>query len=234
MLNINNLNVSISDIPILHGVSLKIAEKNIVSVVGSNGAGKSTLLKTISGLLWPTSGEIVFNGERIDKVPPHMRVELGIVRVPEGRRIFPNMTVLENMEMGSFIRRAKGERKKSLERLQSIFPVLAKRTKQDAGTLSGGEQQMLAIARALMALPVLIMLDEPSLGLSPLLVERIFQVIGEIRNLGTTILLVEQNAYHSLAMADCGYVLENGKVAMSGRGERLLENNHIKKAYLGL
>lgn len=234
MLQVSNVDVFIGDIPILRKVSLRIEQGNIVSVVGSNGAGKTTLLRTISGMLRPASGEIVFMERRINDILPHKRVEMGIVRVPEGRRIFPGMTVLENLEMGSFTKKAKVKREEMLEKVYSIFQILSERAQQLAGSLSGGEQQMLAIARALMAMPIFMMLDEPSLGLSPLLVEHIFQVVRDINKIGTTVLLVEQDVYHSLSMANIGYILENGAVVSGGRGEDLLKNEHIKRAYLGL
>jgi len=234
MLKVTDVDVFIGDIPILHKVSLKIEQGNIVSVVGSNGAGKTTLLRTISGMLRPASGEIVFMEKRINHILPHKRVEMGIVRVPEGRRIFPGMSVLENLEMGSFTKRAKDRREETLEKVYSIFQILPERAQQLAGSLSGGEQQMLAIARALMALPILMMLDEPSLGLSPLLAEHIFQVVSDINKRGTTVLLVEQDVYHSLSMADFGYILENGAVFSGAEGKDLLKDEHIKKAYLGL
>jgi branched-chain amino acid transport system ATP-binding protein len=234
MLQINNVDVFISDIPILRKISLKIEQESIVSIVGSNGAGKTTLLKTMSGLLRPASGEIVFMEKIINDLLPHKRVEMGLIRVPEGREIFTQMSVLENLEMGSFTKKAKAKRKENLRRIYSLFPVLMERKEQIAGTLSGGEQQMLAIARGLMSMPILMMLDEPSVGLSPLLVGQIFEIIRDINKLGTTILLVEQDVYHSLSMAKVGYVLENGSIVSEGKGEDLLQSEDIKKAYLGL
>jgi branched-chain amino acid transport system ATP-binding protein len=234
MLRLNNIDVNIKDIPILRKISLQVEQRNIVSIVGSNGSGKTTLIKTISGLLSPISGEIFFMEKKINNVLPHKRVEIGIVPVPEGRKIFPNMSVLENLEMGSFTKKAKAMRVESLERVYSIFEVLSERTNQLAGTLSGGEQQMLAIARALMARPILMMLDEPSLGLSPLLAGQIFEVIKNLNEMGMTILLVEQDVYNSLSMSKVGYVLENGVIISVGKGVDLLKDEHIKKAYLGL
>jgi branched-chain amino acid transport system ATP-binding protein len=219
---------------VLRDVALRIDEGEIVSVVGANGAGKSTLLKAIAGLVRATAGEIRFGGERLDRLPTDHIVALGIVRVPEGRRIFPEMTVLENLELGSYLARARRRRAESLGRVFTLFPRLQERTKQLAGTLSGGEQQMLAIARGLMSLPRLLMLDEPSLGLAPLVVREIFDTIRRINAEGTTILLVEQDVMHSLRMSHRGYVLENGTIVLQGRGAELLADAHVKTAYLGL
>jgi branched-chain amino acid transport system ATP-binding protein len=205
-----------------------------VSVVGANGAGKTTMLRTISALLRPRRGEVRFEGERIDRLPCHRVVERGVVHVPEGRKIFPSLTVRENLELGSYTRAAKARRAESLERVLALFPRLRERATQAAGTLSGGEQQMLAIGRALMTLPKLLMLDEPSLGLAPLVVQEIFHTIGAINRAGTTVLLVEQNTRQALALSRRGYVLENGRVALVGSGAELLGNEHVRKAYLGL
>jgi branched-chain amino acid transport system ATP-binding protein len=191
-------------------------------------------LRTISGLLRPRRGEVRFEGERIDRLPCHRVVELGVVHVPEGRKIFPSLAVLENLELGSYRRAAKARRADSLERVFTLFPRLRERVSQPAGTLSGGEQQMLAIGRALMALPKLLMLDEPSLGLSPLIVKEIFAIIGEINRAGVTVLLVEQNTRQALALSRRGYVLESGRVVLVGSGEELLSNEHVRRAYLGL
>ncbi len=203
-------------------------------MVGANGAGKTTLLKTIAGLLRPTEGAIELWGERLDRLPTHRIVERGVVRVPEGRRIFPHMTVLENLELGAHQPQVRRRRAESLERVFELFPILRERTRQIAGTLSGGEQQMLAIGRSLMSRPRLLMLDEPSLGLAPLVVKEIFATTRRINAEGTTILLVEQDVIHSLSMSHRAYVLENGTVVLEGGGPELLANEHIKTAYLGI
>lgn len=234
MLRINEINVHYGDVQILHGVMLGVGEGEIVTIVGANGAGKTTLLKTIAGILWPTSGEIHFGGERIDHLYPHQIVGKGLVRIPEGRKIFSTLSVLENLEMGSYIRKAKGKRSETLEKAFSLFPILKERSDQSAGTLSGGEQQMLAIGRGLMSLPRLLMLDEPSLGLAPLIVREIFHTVREINQEGTTILLVEQNVFNALDMAKRGYVLENGRIVLHGSSQDLLGNEYIKEAYLGI
>jgi len=234
MLKIENLHFSYGDLKVLWDVNIDVQDGEIVTVVGANGAGKSTLLKNISRLVKPGFGGIAFNGIDVEKLPAHKVVELGIVQVPEGRRIFPQMTVAENLRMGSFIERARRKRAVNMKRVYSLFPRLKEREKQLGGTMSGGEQQMLAIARGLMADPKLLLLDEPSLGLSPLLVKNIFEVINEIRKLGVTILLVEQNVYQSLRIADRGYVLETGRIVLKDKGEALLNDEHIRKAYLGM
>ena len=218
----------------LYGVDLVVEPGETLSVVGANGAGKTTLLRTISGLLRPRRGELRFEGEHIDRLACHRIVERGVVHVPEGRKIFGSLTVRENLELGSYTQAAKARRADSLERVFTLFPRLRERSGQAAGTLSGGEQQMLAIGRALMTLPKLLMLDEPSLGLAPLIVKEIFRIIGEINRAGTTVLLVEQNTRQALALSRRGYVLENGRVALSGSGETLLGNEHVRRAYLGL
>lgn len=219
---------------VLHEVTLEVREQEIVTIVGANGAGKTTLLKTTAGILRPTTGEIQFLGERIDHLNPHHIVEKGLVRIPEGRRIFPTLSVLENLELGSYLPKPKAKRSASLGKVFSLFPVLKERSQQLAGTLSGGEQQMLAIGRGLMSLPHLLMLDEPSLGLAPLLVRDIFRKVREINQDGTTILLVEQNVFKALDMAHEGYVLENGRIVLKGKSQDLLVNEYIKEAYLGL
>ncbi len=234
MLKIDSLHFSYGDLNVLWDVSLDVQDREIVTVVGANGAGKSTLLKNISRLVKPISGNIVFNGFNVEKLSAHEVVELGIVQVPEGRRIFPQMTVVENLRMGSYIERARRKRDENMERIFSLFPRLKEREKQLGGTMSGGEQQMLAIARGLMADPQLLLLDEPSLGLSPLLVKNIFDIINEIRRQGVTILLVEQNVYQSLRIADRGYVLETGRIVLKETGQALLNDEHVKKAYLGM
>ena len=234
LVEINDINVSYGDVQVLHEVALEVREREIVTIVGANGAGKSTLLKTIAGILRSTRGEIQFLGERIDHLHPHQIVEKGLVRIPEGRKIFPSLSVLENLELGSYLPKAKAKRSESLEKVFSLFPVLKERSKQVAGTLSGGEQQMLAIGRGLMSLPRLLMLDEPSLGLAPLLVREIFRTVREINKEGTTILLVEQNVFNALDMAHEGYVLENGRIVLRGKSRDLLGNEHIKESYLGV
>lgn len=234
MLEIRNLNFSYGDLKVLWDVGAEVKEGEIVTVVGANGAGKSTLLKNISRLVPRAQGRITFNGVDLEKLAAHEVVDLGIVQVPEGRRIFPQMTVIENLRMGSFIERARRKRSENMDRVFAMFPRLKEREKQLGGTMSGGEQQMLAIARGLMADPRLLLLDEPSLGLSPLLVKSIFEIIAEIRKLGVTILLVEQNVFQSLKIADRGYVLETGRVVLQDKGAALLGNEHVRKAYLGM
>jgi branched-chain amino acid transport system ATP-binding protein len=233
MLEISRLDVYYGVIRALHGISLNVGKGEIVTLIGANGAGKSTTLLTVSGLLTPLSGEIVFEGQDITHAPPHRRVEMGIVQVPEGRRVFANMSVSENLDLGAYTRKDKSGIQSDLERVFSLFPILAERRKQAAGTLSGGQQQMLAIARSLMSRPRVLLMDEPSLGLAPLLVKEIFQVITEIRSQGVTVLLVEQNAHMSLSIADRGYVLETGRIVLEGRAQELLANAEVKKAYLG-
>jgi branched-chain amino acid transport system ATP-binding protein len=203
-------------------------------VVGANGAGKTTMLRAISGLMRPRAGQILFDGERLDSLPSHAIVERGVVQVPEGRKIFPSLTVLENLELGSYVAAAKARRREGLEQVFGFFPRLKERERQAAGTMSGGEQQMLAIGRALMARPRLLMLDEPSLGLAPIIVKEIFRIIGEINRSGTTVLLVEQNTRQALVLSRRGYVLENGRVVLEGSGAELLGNEHVKRAYLGM
>lgn len=234
LVEISEINVHYGDVQVLHEVTLEIREGEVVTIVGANGAGKTTLLKTIAGILRSTSGEIQFLGERIDHLYPHQIVEKGLVRIPEGRKIFPSLSVLENLELGSYLPKAKAKRSESLEKVFSLFPVLKERSQQLAGTLSGGEQQMLAIGRGLMSLPRLLMLDEPSLGLAPLLVREIFRTVREINQQGTTILLVEQNVFNALEMAHEGYVLENGRIVLRGKSRDLLGNKHIKESYLGV
>jgi branched-chain amino acid transport system ATP-binding protein len=234
LLELRGVDVSYGDLPALRGVSLAIEEGEILTVVGANGAGKTTMLRTISGLLRARAGEILLEGRRIDRLPSHGVVAGGVVQVPEGRKIFPSMSVRENLELGSYARRARPHRAESLARVFQLFPILAERARQAAGTMSGGQQQMLAIARALMAQPRLLMLDEPSLGLAPLVVQEIFRTIAAINRAGTTVLLVEQNTRQALALARRGYVLENGRVVLEGTGPELLGNEHVKRAYLGM
>lgn len=234
MLEIRDLNFSYGDLKVLWDVNVEVKNGEIVTVVGANGAGKSTLLKNISRLVTHAHGSITFNDVDFNKLAAHEVVELGIVQVPEGRKIFPQMTVIENLRMGSFIERARKKRSENMDRVFAMFPRLKEREKQLGGTMSGGEQQMLAIARGLMADPKLLLLDEPSLGLSPLLVKSIFEIIAEIRKQGVTIMLVEQNVFQSLRIADRGYVLETGRVVLKDKGEALLNNEHVRKAYLGM
>jgi len=234
MLTINKLNFSYGDLKVLWDIDLQVNEGEIVTVVGANGAGKSTTLKNISHLVRPTSGTITFNNENLNGLESHQVVERGIVQVPEGRKIFPEMTVLENLRMGSYIQSARKDREANVERVFGMFPRLKEREKQLGGTMSGGEQQMLAIARGLMANPKLLLMDEPSLGLSPLFVKIIFEIIQEINRQGVTILLVEQNVFQSLKIAHRAYVLETGRVVLSGTGQELLNDDHVKKAFLGM
>lgn len=233
MLEIKNLNVHYGVIHVLKGISITVNEGEIVTLIGANGAGKTTTLRAISGLKKPTSGEILLNGKNITDVSARDRVKMRISQVPEGRRIFSTMTVLENLELGAFLRNDKAEIAKDLEMVYAHFPILAERKKQIAGTLSGGEQQMLSIGRALMSRPRILCLDEPSMGLAPLLVQEIFDIIKEINKRGTTILLIEQNASMALHIADRAYVIETGTITLSGTGAELLQSEDIKKAYLG-
>ena len=231
ILSVQDINVYYGAIHAIQDVSLTVNEGEIVTLIGANGAGKSTTLQTISGLLRSKTGDIRFCGQSIAHVPSHKIVERGIAQVPEGRRIFLQMTVQENLEMGAFTR--SGGVEKDLERVYALFPRLLERKKQIAGTLSGGEQQMLAMGRALMSHPKLMMLDEPSMGLAPILVEQVFSIIQEIHRSGVTVLLVEQNARMALSIADRGYVLETGRVVLTGPGKDLLANDSVRKAYLG-
>jgi branched-chain amino acid transport system ATP-binding protein len=233
MLRIENLQVVYGKVQALWGVSLSIDAGQIVALVGANGAGKTSLLKTISGLLKPASGSIIFEDIPLEQAAPTQIVRLGLIHVPEGRKLFPEMSVLENLLLGAYCAPA-GQREERLEQVFSVFPVLKGRRSQIAGTLSGGEQQMVAIGRGLMAAPKLLMLDEPSLGLSPLLVEEMFRVVEEVNRLGMTILLVEQNTEHALSIAHHGFVMESGRIALSGSGKELLANPDVRKAYLGL
>lgn len=233
MLVLQNVNVYYGAIHALKGISLEVNEGEIVTLIGSNGAGKSTSLKTISGLLRPKAGTITFNGVNLAHVQPQEIVAQGISQVPEGRRVFTNMTVLENLELGAYLRKDKSEIKKDIEKVYTFFPRLQERRGQQAGTLSGGEQQMLAMGRALMSRPKLLLLDEPSMGLAPILVKQIFSIILEINKTGTTILLVEQNAHMALSIADRAYVLETGKIVLSGSAKELASSEEVRKAYLG-
>jgi branched-chain amino acid transport system ATP-binding protein len=233
LLEVDQVDASYGNVRALHGVSLAVDEGEIVCLIGANGAGKSTTLKVISGLLRPRSGQVRLDGQRIDRLPGHRIVRLGICQAPEGRRIFPRMTVLENLEMGAFARR-EGVQERDLAMIYALFPRLKERTGQLGGTLSGGEQQMLAIGRALMARPRILLLDEPSMGLAPNLVELIFDTIREINQRGTSILLVEQNAVMALEVASRGYVLETGSIVLHDTTERLRADPTVQRAYLGL
>ena len=231
ILKIDDINVFYGSIHAIKGISLEVNEGEIVTLIGANGAGKTTTLHTVSGLLRPRSGSIQFCGEDITKVPAHKLVERGLAHCPEGRRVFLQMTVQENLDMGAYIRR--DDFSASLDEVYELFPRLKERRKQVAGTLSGGEQQMLAMGRALMSKPKLLMLDEPSMGLAPILVEQIFDIIKNLHAVGTTILLVEQNAQAALSIADRAYVLETGKITLSGTGAELAKSDEVRKAYLG-
>jgi branched-chain amino acid transport system ATP-binding protein len=231
LLQVEDLRVAYGGIEALRGISFDVNEGEIVTLLGANGAGKTTTLRTISGLLRPKAGSVTFEGERIDNVPPHQMVQMGIGHVPEGRRIFPRMSVRENLEMGAYHNRDHAD--SDMARVFELFPVLRERSSQDGGTLSGGEQQMLAIGRAMMGRPRLLLLDEPSMGLAPMIVARIFDIIQEINQQGTTVLLVEQNAAQALRLAARGYVLETGEVVMSDSADALLRNDRVREAYLG-
>lgn len=233
LLEIKDLHVSYGAIRALSGISFNINKGEIVALIGANGAGKSTTLRTISGLIKPAKGSILYKGMELTKLPPHKIVEAGISQVPEGRRVFPDMTVMENLEMGAYTRKDKAEIKESLKSVFKRFPRLEERKCQLAGTLSGGEQQMLAMGRALMARPDVMLLDEPSMGLAPMLVKEIFNIIKDINQTGTTILLVEQNAHMALSISDRAYVLETGNIVLSGRADELAHNEQVRKAYLG-
>lgn len=233
MLSVNNIQVFYGAIQALHGVSFEVKEGEIVTLIGANGAGKSTTLRTVSGLIRPKTGSVEFRGQDITKVPAHKIVKMGLAHVPEGRKIFPNLTVRENLVMGAYTRTDKAEIAASLENAFQRFPRLKEREKQEAGTLSGGEQQMLAMGRGLMCRPSLLILDEPSMGLSPILVEDIFKIIQEINKLGTTVLLVEQNAFMALQIAHRAYVLETGRVMLSGSASDLQADPKVRSAYLG-
>ena len=234
MLKAEAINTFYEDVQALHDVSFRIDEGRIVSIIGSNGAGKSTTLNTLSGVIPVKSGSIEFLGKRIDRLKPHQIVNLRLIQIPEARLLFPMMTVKENLLLGAYSRDARAQRQSNLEFVYELFPILQDRRKQLAGTLSGGQQQMLAIARGLMAMPKLLMLDEPSLGLAPLIVTLVFDTIKRVNEQGITILLVEQNAFKTIAMSDWVYVLENGRIVMDGAGKELLDNPQIKAAYIGI
>jgi len=233
MLAVEKLQVAYGKVQALWDVTLEVPDGEIVALVGANGAGKTTLLKTVSGILRRQSGSITYDGKHIEEASPPEIVKHGVVQVPEGRKLFPEMTVIDNLLMGAYTI-SQSERPQRLKRVFSVFPVLKERQRQIAGTLSGGEQQMVAIGRGMMAGPKLLMLDEPSLGLAPLLVEEVFRVITEINRLGVTVLLVEQNTQHALTLAHKGFVMELGRIALSGSGNELLADSNVRKAYLGL
>jgi len=235
MLEVNNIKTYYGNIQALKGITIQIAEGEVITLIGANGAGKTTTLMSISGIVPPRSGEILFLGKAIQNLAPNQIVELGISQVPEGRRIFPYLTVAENLDMGAFLRKDSAEIKKDLAYIYDLFPILAQRRNQSGGTLSGGEQQMLAVARALMARPRLLLLDEPSLGLAPLIVKQIFEIIKKINEENnTTIFLVEQNANQALKVAHRGYVMENGLIIHADTSQNLLANEKVKEAYLGM
>jgi branched-chain amino acid transport system ATP-binding protein len=234
MLYIENVSAAYGMVQILRDVSFHVEEKEIVSIIGPNGAGKTTLVKTIMGLLHPKNGTIRFKGENIEKLPPYEIVKRGLILIPEGRDIFPRMTVEENLKLGAYTANGKSNVKEAKEKVYQIFPVLKKKAKALAQTLSGGEQQMLVICRSLMSNPQLLILDEPSLGLAPIIVEKVLDTVRKINEEGVTILLVEQNIRDSLDIADRGYVLEQGKIILEGKSKELLCNNHIKQVYMGL
>jgi branched-chain amino acid transport system ATP-binding protein len=234
LLKISNMDVFYRDVQVLHDISLDVAEGEITTVIGPNGAGKSTLLRTITGFEHPTAGSIRFDGKDIGTIPPEKTVRLGLTIVPEGARVFADMSVLDNLRMGSYIKAARLAREQSLEQVFRLFPRLSERIDQKGGTLSGGERQMLAIGRALMSIPKLLLLDEPSLGLAPMLVDSVFKAIKDIADSGVTVMLVEQNVHYSLEISKKAYVLENGRVVMDGSGPELMNNDHVRKAYLAL
>ncbi|AYV27221.1 ABC transporter ATP-binding protein [Streptomyces sp. CJ_13] len=233
LLKVEDLKVAYGKIEAVKGISFEVNEGEIVCLVGTNGAGKTTTLRTLSGLLKPAGGTITFDGKPLAQVPAHKIVSLGLAHSPEGRHIFPRLTITENLQLGAFLRTDKEGIEKDVQRAYEMFPILGERRKQAAGTLSGGEQQMLAMGRALMSRPKLLMLDEPSMGLSPLMMQKIMATIAELKATGTTILLVEQNAQAALSLADQAHVMEIGKIVLSGTGQDLLHNEDVRKAYLG-
>ena len=233
MLKVENLSVHYGMIQAVRDVSFEVDEGEVVSLIGANGAGKTTILRTLSGLVRPSAGNIEFLGQEIQKMPAQKIVASGLSQVPEGRHVFPGLTVLENLEMGAFLKKNREENQANLKKVFSRFPRLEERKNQDAATLSGGEQQMLAMGRALMSTPKLLLLDEPSMGLAPIFIQEIFDIIQDIQKQGTTVLLIEQNANKALAIADRGYVLETGKIVLSGTGKELATSDEVRKAYLG-
>ena len=234
MLQLVKLHAHYGDLHILREISLTVKKGEAVSIIGANGVGKTTTVNAISGLLRITSGEVHFLGERIDHLPPHRIVARGLIQVPEGRQLFPTMTVLENLEMGSYLTRDRAQARRNLQKVFDLFPILHERKSQVAGSLSGGEQQMLAVSRGLMASPILLMLDEPSLGLAPLIVKSIFKTVQEINASGTSILVLDQNVFYALSSSHRGFVMETGEIIMEGRSKELLTNEHVKRAYLGI
>jgi branched-chain amino acid transport system ATP-binding protein len=234
LLELKDVHSYYGNIHALKGISLTVEKGEVVTLIGSNGAGKSTTLRTISGILQPRRGEVLLEGQRIDHIPAHKVVERGVSQSPEGRRVFPRLSVKDNLEMGAFSRNTKEGVEEDMERVFNLFPRLRERAAQRAGTLSGGEQQMLAIGRAMMARPRVLLLDEPSMGLAPVLVEQIFEIIGEVNRQGTTILLVEQNALMALTVAHRGYVLQTGQIVLEDSAQQLRENEMVQKAYLGV
>ncbi|CEY63478.1 ABC transporter ATP-binding protein [Streptococcus pseudopneumoniae] len=233
MLKVDNLSVHYGMIQAVRDVSFEVNEGEVVSLIGANGAGKTTILRTLSGLVRPSSGNIEFLGQEIQKMPAQKIVAGGLSQVPEGRHVFPGLTVMENLEMGAFLKKNREENQANLKKVFSRFPRLEERKNQDAATLSGGEQQMLAMGRALMSTPKLLLLDEPSMGLAPIFIQEIFDIIQDIQKQGTTVLLIEQNANKALAISDRGYVLETGKIVLSGTGKELASSEEVRKAYLG-
>ena len=233
MLKVDNLSVHYGMIQAVRDVSFEVNEGEVVSLIGANGAGKTTILRTLSGLVRPSSGKIEFLGQEIPKMPAQKIVAGGLSQVPEGRHVFPGLTVMENLEMGAFLKKNREENQANLKKVFSRFPRLEERKNQDAATLSGGEQQMLAMGRALMSTPKLLLLDEPSMGLAPIFIQEIFDIIQDIQKQGTTVLLIEQNANKALAISDRGYVLETGKIVLSGTGKELASSEEVRKAYLG-
>lgn len=233
MLEVKNLSVSYGAIEAVKDVSFEVNEGEVVTLIGANGAGKTSILRTISGLVRPSSGSISYLGNEIQKVPARKIVADGLAQVPEGRHVFPGLTVMENLEMGAFLNKNKEENKANLKKIFARFPRLEERKNQDSATLSGGEQQMLAMGRALMSKPKLLLLDEPSMGLAPIFIQEIFDIVQDIQKQGTTVLLIEQNANKALSIADRGYVLETGKIVLSGTGQELLASEEVRKAYLG-
>jgi branched-chain amino acid transport system ATP-binding protein len=234
MLNVENLSIEYAGINALRNVSLRVEEREIVSVIGANGGGKTTLLKTISGILKPNPGKIEFQGERIDGLPPHTICAKGLIQVAEGRQLFPRMKVFDNLQMGAYHPEARRNLTSSLERVFNLFPILKERKKQKAGLMSGGEQQMLAIARALMSLPKLLMLDEPSEGLSPVLTENVFRILQQLKDQGLTILLVSQEVAQSLELSSRAYILENSQIILEGKSTELMNNDKVRESYLGM
>ncbi|HTY25700.1 MAG TPA: ABC transporter ATP-binding protein [Desulfomonilaceae bacterium] len=234
MLKVEHIDVFYGDLQVLWDVSFEVQQGEMVVLLGANGAGKTTTIKTISSLLKPGKGTITFEGNRLDQVPPHKIIDFGVGHVPEGRRLFPDMTVEENLTVGAIRPEAKSKRSETMDWVYGLFPRLRERRKQTAGTLSGGEQQMLAVGRGLMSLPKLLMFDEPSLGLAPIMVSETFRIVKTINEQGVTVLLVEQNVKHTLSMCNRAYVLENGRITMGGTCQEFLNNDHIKEAYLGI